>query len=104
MLFPVSELTPITHWSASTVARSAISSTSPSRNGTRHGGGAPMSNRCQFRDGEKHLSQIPALHLLQTMAPKWVMLSKEEVDRERRGKLSNVLLEDILRNQLMRLN
>ena len=58
----------------------------------------------QFRDGEMHLSQIPALHLLQTMSPKWVMLSKTEVDRERRGKLSNVLLEDILRNQLMTLN
>jgi type I restriction enzyme R subunit len=57
-----------------------------------------------FRDGEKHLSQIPALHLLQTMAPEWVMLSKEEVDRDRRGKLSNVLLEDILRAQLMRIN
>jgi type I restriction enzyme R subunit len=63
-----------------------------------------MNKRHQFRDGEKHLSQIPALHLLQTMAPKWVMLSKADVDRERRGKLSNVLLEDILRAQLMRLN
>jgi type I restriction enzyme R subunit len=63
-----------------------------------------MNKRHQFRDGEKHLSQIPALHLLQTMAPKWVMLSKAEVDRERRGKLSNVLLEDLLRGQLMRLN
>jgi hypothetical protein len=63
-----------------------------------------MNKRHQFRDGEKHLSQIPALHLLQTMAPKWVMLSKAEVDRERRGKLSNVLLDDILRAQLMRLN
>jgi type I restriction enzyme, R subunit len=63
-----------------------------------------MNKRHQFRDGEKHLSQVPALHLLQTMAPQWVMLSKAEVDRERRGKLSNVLLEDILRAQLMRLN
>lgn len=63
-----------------------------------------MNRRHQFRDGEKHLSQIPALHLLQTMAPTWVMLSKAEVDRERRGRLSNVLLEDILRAQLMRLN
>ncbi len=63
-----------------------------------------MSNRRPFRDGEKHLSQIPALHLLQVMAPKWVMLSKGEVDRERREKLSNVLLEDILRTQLMRIN
>ena len=63
-----------------------------------------MNKRHQFRDGEKHLSQIPVLHLLQTMAPKWAMLSKAEVDRERRGKLSNVLLEDILRAQLMRFN
>jgi type I restriction enzyme, R subunit len=63
-----------------------------------------MSNRQQFRDGEKHLSQVPALHLLQTMGPKWIMLSKSEVDRERCGKLSNVLLEDVLRAQLMRIN
>jgi type I restriction enzyme R subunit len=57
-----------------------------------------------FRDGEKHLSQVSALHLLQKMTPRWVMLSKAEVNRERRGKLSNVLLEDILRSQLARLN
>src|SRR5262245_16002520 len=63
-----------------------------------------MSKRQQFRDGEMHLSQIPALHLLQKMMPKWIMLSKAEVDRERRGKLSNVLLEGILRDQLMKLN
>src|SRR5262245_53933074 len=63
-----------------------------------------MSKPLQFRDGEKHLSQIPALHLLQKMTPKWIMLAKADVDRERRGKLANVLLEDILRAQLMRLN
>lgn len=63
-----------------------------------------MSERQQFRDGEKHLSQIPALHLLQKMTPRWIMLSKPEVDRERRGRLSNVMLEDILRAQLARLN
>jgi type I restriction enzyme R subunit len=63
-----------------------------------------MSKRQQFRDGEKHLSQIPALHILQKMSPQWIMLSKAEVDRERRGKLSNVLLEDVLRSQLMKLN
>ncbi|MEX0828526.1 MAG: type I restriction endonuclease [Haliea sp.] len=63
-----------------------------------------MSERQQFRDGEKHLSQVPALHLLQKMAPKWVMLSKADVDHERRGKLSNVLLEDILHGQLTKLN
>jgi type I restriction enzyme R subunit len=63
-----------------------------------------MSSQSNFRDGEKHLSQIPALHLLQTMAPAWGMLSKADADRERRGKLSNVLLEDVLRRQLMRIN
>src|SRR4051794_8611774 len=63
-----------------------------------------MSSLYRFRDGEKHLSQIPALHLLQVVSPSWSMLSKVDVDRERRGKLSNVLLEDILRTQLIRLN
>ena len=63
-----------------------------------------MTRRRAFRDGEKHLSQVPALHLLQKMTPRWVMLSKAEVDRERRGKLANVLLEDILRTQLACLN
>src|SRR5215831_14331980 len=65
---------------------------------------AAMKSRKSFRDGEKHLSQIPALYLLQGMSPKWIMLSKAQVDGERRNKLSNVLLEDILRNQLMTLN
>ena len=63
-----------------------------------------MTRRRAFRDGEKHLSQIPALHLLQKMSPRWVMLTRAEADRERRGKLSNVLLEDILRERLMALN
>jgi type I restriction enzyme R subunit len=57
-----------------------------------------------FRDGEKHLSQVPALHLLQVMQPGWTLLSKAEVDRERRGRLGNVLLEDILAAQLTALN
>ena len=63
-----------------------------------------MSKRQEFGDGEKHLSQVPALHLLQKMTPKWAMLSKADVDHERRGKLSNVLLEDILHGQLTKLN
>ncbi len=54
------------------------------------------------RDTEKHLSQIPALHLLQKLG--YRMLSKPDLDRERRGKLGNVLLEDILRTQLAKLN
>lgn len=57
-----------------------------------------------FRDGEKYLSQVPALHLLQVMQPGWTLLSKAEVDRERRGRLGNVLLEDILAAQLAALN
>ncbi len=54
------------------------------------------------RDTEMHLSQIPALHLLQKLG--WRLLTKRELDRERRGKLGNVLLEDILRSQLARIN
>ncbi len=54
------------------------------------------------RDTEKHLSQIPALHLLQKLGYK--LLAKRELDAQRRGKLGNVLLEDILREQLTRLN
>jgi type I restriction enzyme R subunit len=57
-----------------------------------------------FRDGEKHLSQVPALHLLQVMQPGWTLLSASDVERERRGKTSNVLLEDILARQLTKLN
>ena len=55
-----------------------------------------------FRDDEKHLSQIPALHLLQALG--FRMLTKTDVDGERRSKLSNVVLEDILAAQLKRLN
>ena len=55
-----------------------------------------------FRDTEKHLSQIPALHLLQALG--YRMLTKAEVDRERRGRLSSVILEDVLAAQLKRLN
>ena len=57
-----------------------------------------------FRDGEVHNSQLSALHLLQTMTPGWMLLTKTEVDRERRCRLGNVLLEDILAAQLVRLN
>lgn len=55
-----------------------------------------------FRDNERHVSQISALHLLQKLGYK--LLSKSELDRERRGKLGNVLLEDVLRRQLHALN
>ena len=57
-----------------------------------------------FRDGEVHNSQLSALHLLQTMKPGWTLLTKAEVGRERRGRLGNVLLEDILAAQLAKLN
>ncbi len=56
------------------------------------------------QDTEKHLSQLPALHLLQKMQPAWRMLTKAEVDRERGGKRSNVFLDGILKDSLARIN
>jgi type I restriction enzyme R subunit len=55
-------------------------------------------------DTEKHLSQLPALHLLQKMRPSWRLLTKAEVDRERGTKRSNVFLDGILKNSLARIN
>ena len=55
-----------------------------------------------FLDTEKHLSQIPALHLLQNLG--YRMLTQADVYRERRGRISNVILEDVLAAQLKRLN
>lgn len=54
------------------------------------------------RDNEKHVSQIPALHLLQKLG--FGLLTKRELDAQRRGKLGNVLLEGILNKQLTKLN
>jgi type I restriction enzyme R subunit len=51
---------------------------------------------------EDHVSQIPALQLLQNLG--YVYLRREEVHLERGGKLSNALLEGILEKQLRRLN
>ena len=51
---------------------------------------------------EDHISQIPALQLLQNMG--YVYLRQQEVHLERRGKLSNVLLEGVLEKQLRKLN
>lgn len=51
---------------------------------------------------EDHISQIPALQLLQNMG--YVYLSQQEVVVERRGKFSNFLLEGVLEKQLRRLN
>ena len=51
---------------------------------------------------EDHVSQIPALQLLQNLG--YVYLRREEVYLERGGKLSNALLEGVLEKQLRRLN
>lgn len=51
---------------------------------------------------EDHISQIPALQLLQNLD--YVYLTPPEVLEERKGKLSGVLLENILEKQLRRLN
>src|SRR5688572_33087772 len=51
---------------------------------------------------EDHISQIPALQLLQNMGYEY--LRPQEVFLERKGKLSNILLEVVLEKQLRRLN
>jgi type I restriction enzyme, R subunit len=51
---------------------------------------------------EDHVSQIPALQLLQNLG--YVYLRREEVHLERGGRLSNALLEGVLEKQLRRLN
>ena len=55
-----------------------------------------------FRFSEKYLSQIPALQELVTLGYNY--LTPEDALRERGEKYSNVLLEDILREQLKNLN
>ncbi len=51
---------------------------------------------------EDHISQIPALQMLQKLG--YTYLSPAEADKLRGGKTSNVLLDDILRKQLKELN
>lgn len=51
---------------------------------------------------EDHISQIPALQLLQNLG--YIYLTPGEVLKERQDKLSNVILEDILEQQLMKIN
>jgi len=51
---------------------------------------------------EDHISQIPALQLLQKMG--YTYLNPSEAEKLRGGKTSNVLLEDILRKQLKEIN
>lgn len=51
---------------------------------------------------EKDMSKNPAIEFLQKLG--YVYLPKEEVNRQRKGKLSNVILEDILEEQLNKIN
>ncbi|MGN0014966.1 MAG: type I restriction endonuclease subunit R [Candidatus Gastranaerophilaceae bacterium] len=51
---------------------------------------------------EDHISQIPALQLLKNLG--YTYLTPEEVLKERQDKLSNVILEDILEQQLLKFN
>ncbi|WP_018079451.1 type I restriction endonuclease subunit R [Thiobacillus denitrificans] len=55
-----------------------------------------------FRFDEKHLSQIPALHLLANLGYRY--LTPEQALAMRGGRLSNVLLEEVLRESLKRIN
>ncbi len=57
---------------------------------------------CAFATNEKLTSQIPALQLLVAMGYEYI--SPEEALAERQGRLSNVLLENTLRNQLKEIN
>lgn len=51
---------------------------------------------------EDHISQIPALQLLQNLG--WQYLTPAEAVKARSGKLANVLLEEVLFEQLRKLN
>lgn len=51
---------------------------------------------------EDHISQIPALQLLQKLG--YTYLTPAEAEKLRYGKTTNVLLDDILRNQLREIN
>lgn len=51
---------------------------------------------------EDHSSQIPAIQLLQNLG--YTYLTPEEALRERQSKFSNVILEDILEKQLIKMN
>lgn len=55
-----------------------------------------------FRFDEKHLSQIPALQLLANLGFRY--LTPVEALAMRGGRLSNVLLEEVLRESLKRIN
>lgn len=51
---------------------------------------------------EDHISQIPALQMLVNLG--YTYLGPAEADRQRGGKTTNVLLEDVLRKQLKEIN
>jgi type I restriction enzyme, R subunit len=51
---------------------------------------------------EDHISQIPALQMLVNLG--YTYSSPTEADRQRGGKTTNVMLEDILRKQLKEIN
>ncbi len=55
-----------------------------------------------FQINEKHLSQLPAVQLLISLSYEYI--SPVEALRERQGRVANVLLENILRNQLKEIN
>lgn len=55
-----------------------------------------------FQINEEHLSQIPALQLLIRLG--YEFLTPADALGERQGRTSNVLLENILRNQLKEIN
>ncbi len=55
-----------------------------------------------FRFNEKHLSQIPALQLLANLGYRY--LTPEQALAMRGGRLANVLLEEVLRDSLKRIN
>lgn len=55
-----------------------------------------------FNAAEKHQSQVPALQLLVALG--FTALSQEEALRLRGGRLRNVVLDDVLAEQLMRIN
>lgn len=55
-----------------------------------------------FRFNEKHLSQIPALHLLANLGFRY--LTPAQALAMRSGRPSNVLLEEVLRDSLKRIN
>lgn len=55
-----------------------------------------------FTFNEKHLSQIPALQLLINLGFNY--LTPAQALSQRGGRLSNVLLEEVLRDSLKRIN